>query len=170
MIQTWRKRRLSVFDGLNSLWRIPLPALIFCTPPAPTVEPIADPIAERERPAGTTLVLQATRATEAGEIVSLDPVHPGTAVRSSTPGEALIVGCALASGDGAIAIATAGVALCRVDASTASIDVGDLLIASSIEGHAMKHDGTVPKAAILGRAVDPLPVGAGLIRVLLGAR
>jgi hypothetical protein len=34
----------------------------------------------------------------------------------------------------------------------------------------MKHDGTVPKAAILGRAVDPLPVGAGLIRVLLGAR
>ena len=34
----------------------------------------------------------------------------------------------------------------------------------------MKHDGTLPKPAILGRAVDPLPVGTGLIRVLLGAR
>jgi hypothetical protein len=52
----------------------------------------------------------------------------------------------------------------------AAIDVGDLLIASSIEGHAMKHGGTALKPAILGRAVDPLPVGAGLIRVLLGAR
>jgi hypothetical protein len=142
------------------------PAPIAVTRSVPPVEPIA----EHERPAGTTLELRAAEATEAGEIVSLDPVHPGTAVKSSTPGEALIVGCALASGDGTIAIATAGVALCRVDASVASIDVGDLLIASSIEGHAMKHDGTLPTPAILGRAVDPLPVGAGLIRVLLGAR
>lgn len=141
--------------------------------PAPTVEAPArdvEPVDERERPAGTTLVLRVAGATEAGEIVSLDPVRPGTAVKSSAPGEALIVGCALAGGDGAIAIATAGVALCRAEAASAPIEVGDLLIASSIEGHAMKHDGTVAKPAILGRAVDPLPVGAGLIRVLLGAR
>jgi hypothetical protein len=107
--------------------------------PAPA--PIVEPIAERERPAGTTLVLQAGEATEAGEIMSLDPAHPGNAVKSSTPGEAMIVGCALVGGDGAIAIATAGVALCRVDASSASIEVGDLLIASSVGGHAMKLDG-----------------------------
>jgi len=138
--------------------------------PVAAPSPAVEPIVERERPAGTTLVLQAAQATEAGEIMSLDPAHPGTAVKSATPGEALIVGCALAGGDGAIAIATAGVALCRADASSAAIEVGDLLIASSIEGHAMKHDGTLPKPAILGRAVDPLPVGAGLIRVLLGSR
>jgi hypothetical protein len=152
-------------------------------PALPRVEPAREPAAhvaapapgievvkETDRPAGTTLILRAAKATEAGDIVSLDPVHPGTAVKSATPGEPMIVGCALASGDGAIAIATAGVALCRADASLAAIDVGDLLIASSIEGHAMKHDGSLPKPAILGRAVDPLPVGAGLIRVLLGAR
>ena len=142
------------------------PAAASVAEPAPPLEAIV----ERERPAGTTLELRAAAATEVGELVSLDPVHPGDAVKSATPGEALIVGCALVGGDGSIAIATAGVALCRVEASSAAIDVGDLLIASSVEGHAMKHDGRLPKAAILGRAVDPLPVGAGLIRVLLGAR
>jgi hypothetical protein len=136
---------------------------------APTSRAV-EAIVERERPAGTTLVLHAGRGTEAGELVSLDPARPGTAVKSSTPGEALIVGCVLQSADGDLTIATAGVALCRVDASSAAIEVGDLLMASSIEGHAMKLDGSVPKAAILGRAVDPLSVGSGLIRVLLGAR
>jgi hypothetical protein len=124
------------------------------------------------RPAGTSLVLQAAATTEIGEVVSLDPLHPGTFVRSSTPGEALIAGCTLTGGDGAaeIEIATAGVALCRADASSGVISVGDLLIASPLAGHAMKHDGTLAAPAILGRAVDPMTVGAGLIRVLLGAR
>jgi len=126
--------------------------------------------AEFARPAGTTLVLQAAEAIETGDVVSLDPLHPGVAVRSSAPGEPLIVGCTLASGDGQVELATAGVALCRADSAVAPIEVGDLLIASTLAGHAMKHDGSLPTSAILGRAVDPLPVGAGLIRVLLGAR
>jgi hypothetical protein len=125
---------------------------------------------ECARPAGTTLVLEAAEAIETGDVVSLDPLHPGLAVRSSAPGERLVVGCTLTRDEGQIELATAGVALCRADSGVAPIEVGDLLIASPLAGHAMKHDGSVPTPAILGRAVDPLPVGAGLIRVLLGAR
>ena len=51
-----------------------------------------------------------------------------------------------------------------------SIEVGDRLTASSIQGHAMKHDGSLPNSTILGRAVDPLSAGTGLIRVLLSIR
>jgi hypothetical protein len=130
----------------------------------------AHTVEEAELPTGTTLVLQATRAIEKGAVVCLDPLHPGGAVESSAAGEPLVVGCALANGDGLIEIATAGVALCRANTTTAPIDVGDLLIASPLTGQAMKHDGNLPAAAILGRAVDPLPLGGGLIRVLLGAR
>jgi hypothetical protein len=130
----------------------------------------AEVVEESGRPSGTTLVLQAARAIEEGDVVSLDPLHPGGAVRSSTPGEPLVVGCALADGDGRIEIATAGVAVCHANASTGPIEVGDLLTASALAGRAMKHDGSLPAATVLGRAVDPLPVGEGSIRVLLGAR
>ncbi len=145
------------------------------TRPAPVIETaksarIPEVGAKSERPAGTTLILTAAQATELGAVVSLDPLHPGAFVESAGPGEALIVGCTLGNGPGEIEIATAGVALCRVDASSARIEVGDLLIASSLPGHAAKHDGTAPAVAVVGRAVDPLPFGTGLIRVLLGGR
>jgi len=145
------------------------------TPGAPEHEaasPVRTPdaVGAHDCPVGTTLVLQAAQATEVGAVVSLDPLRPGVAVRSSTPGAPLVVGCALVGGEGEIAIATAGVALCRADAWSTPIGAGDLLVASSLEGHAMKHDGRMPAAAILGRAVDPLQGGAASIRVLLGAR
>jgi hypothetical protein len=85
----------------------------------------------------------------------------------------LIVGCAVAADDpvsGRLGVATGRIALCRVDASIASVAVGDRLVASPMPGHAMKDDGSLPGATVLGRAIDPLPSGTGLIRVLVAIR
>ena len=101
------------------------------------------------------------------------------AASSAGPGDTLVVGCAQAiapdaagpsPGAGRVAVATSRMALCRVDASFGAIAVGDRLTSSPSPGVAMKADLGVEGPALLGRAIDPLPTGSGLIRVLLGGR
>jgi hypothetical protein len=119
---------------------------------------------------------------EAGDVVSLVADAPGSVVRSADPGDALVLGCALTSqsdsagstpirpGAGQVVVATSHVALCRVNASYGEIAVGDRLTASVMPGLAMRLDPALAGTTILGRAIDPLPSGEGLVRVLLGAR
>ena len=40
MIQICRKRTGALLEALNSLWRMPLPALIICTSPGRMTEPV----------------------------------------------------------------------------------------------------------------------------------
>lgn len=55
---------------------------------------------------------------------------------------------------------------CKVDATEASIEVGDLLTSSSNPGHAKK--ATEPKiGAIIGKALEPLKEGTGYIAVFV---
>lgn len=55
---------------------------------------------------------------------------------------------------------------CKVDATEASIEVGDLLTSSSNPGHAKK--ATEPKiGAIIGKALEPLEEGTGYIAVFV---
>ncbi len=65
-------------------------------------------------------------------------------------------------------LALIGKAYCKVDADSAPIEVGDLLTTSETPGHAMRV-GDVSRAvgAILGKALQPLARGRGLIRVLV---
>jgi hypothetical protein len=63
-------------------------------------------------------------------------------------------------------IAVAGRVQCKVDASYASVKPGDLLTTSDTRGHAMK--ATNPQiGTILGKALEPLDSGAGVIEVLV---
>jgi len=63
-------------------------------------------------------------------------------------------------------IAVAGRVPCKVDASYASVKPGDLLTTSDTRGHAMK--ATNPQiGTILGKALEPLDSGAGVIEVLV---
>ena len=65
-------------------------------------------------------------------------------------------------------VALVGKTFCKVDASEAAIDVGDLLTASSTPGHAMK--ATDPRrafGAVIGKALRPLRTGTGLIPILV---
>jgi len=110
---------------------------------------------------GTVLVLgdggilhESTQAndTRVAGIVSTDPGMSLGTRDGGNPGEQLI--------------ALAGRVPCRVDASSAPIQSGDLLTTSDIPGHAMK--ATDPKiGTVLGKAAGSLESGTGTIDVLV---
>jgi hypothetical protein len=61
-----------------------------------------------------------------------------------------------------------GTAYCQVDARQEPIQVGDLLTTSATPGHAMKaSDPLQAFGAVIGKALQPLPAGTGLIPILL---
>jgi len=63
-------------------------------------------------------------------------------------------------------IAVAGRVPCKVDATYAPIEPGDLLTTSDTPGHAMK--AADPQiGTILGKALEPLDSGTGVIEVLV---
>jgi hypothetical protein len=67
-----------------------------------------------------------------------------------------------------VSVALLGKVFCKVDASTSSIAVGDLLTTSDVCGHAMKaNDRDRAFGAVLGKALRPLANGRGLIPVLV---
>ena len=66
-------------------------------------------------------------------------------------------------------VALSGMALCKVDAGYGSIMPGDLLTTSPTAGHAMRADDP-PPGTILGKALEPLDTGTGLIKVLVMLR
>ena len=65
-------------------------------------------------------------------------------------------------------IALLGKVYCKVDASHASIEVGDLLTTSDRPGHAMKAaDPLKAFGSVIGKALRPLKEGQGLIPILI---
>lgn len=65
-------------------------------------------------------------------------------------------------------IALTGRVWCRVEASSAAIETGDLLTTSSLRGFAMKAvDPTRAFGAVIGKALAPLAAGQALIPVLV---
>jgi hypothetical protein len=69
---------------------------------------------------------------------------------------------------GRLPIALVGTVFCQAAADEAPIAVGDLLTTSSVRGYAMKaRDRSRAIGAILGKALQPLTSGTGLIRILI---
>jgi hypothetical protein len=65
-------------------------------------------------------------------------------------------------------VALLGKVYCKVDAQYASVEVGDLLTTSSTPGYAMKaSDPLKAFGAIIGKALQPLTAGQGLIPILI---
>jgi hypothetical protein len=67
-----------------------------------------------------------------------------------------------------VPLAVVGIVPCKVTAQNGPIRVGDLLVTSSRPGHAMK--GTSRSrmlGAVVGKALEPLPKGTGVIQVLV---
>ena len=65
-------------------------------------------------------------------------------------------------------IALLGKVLCKVDAGSSSVEVGDMLTTASIPGHAMKAvDSAKAFGAVIGKALGSLQGGRGLIPVLI---
>ncbi len=67
-----------------------------------------------------------------------------------------------------IPMAIVGIVPCKVSAENGPIQTGDLLVTSSTPGHAMKgSDRGRMLGAILGKALEPLAGGSGVIQVLV---
>ena len=65
-------------------------------------------------------------------------------------------------------VALMGKVLCRVDARAAPVAVGDLLTTSATPGHAMKAaDPARAFGAVIGKAMQPLREGQGLIQIFI---
>ncbi|WP_152613482.1 hypothetical protein [Inquilinus limosus] len=69
---------------------------------------------------------------------------------------------------GMLPLALVGKVYCMVDADGAAIETGDLLTTSSTTGHAMKaQDRNRMAGAIVGKALQPMKAGKGLIPILV---
>lgn len=65
-------------------------------------------------------------------------------------------------------LALTGKVYCKVDAKYSSIEVGDLLTTSLTPGHAMKADDPAKAfGAVIGKALNPIKTGRGLIPILI---
>jgi hypothetical protein len=69
---------------------------------------------------------------------------------------------------GEVPLAVVGIVPCKVTAENGAIGVGDLLVASSHAGYAMKGtDRGRMLGAVVGKSMEPLPEGSGVIQVLV---
>jgi hypothetical protein len=65
-------------------------------------------------------------------------------------------------------IALVGKVSCKAIAGGAAIAVGDLLTSSGVAGHAMRaNDPSRAFGSVIGKALEPLPSGSGLIRIFI---
>lgn len=112
-----------------------------------------------------------------GDVVEIDPDNPGkfrkareavstrvAGVISTAPGVVLGNNDAVHGSDTRPILALAGRVPVKVTAKYGSIEVGDLLVSSPIPGYAMKcPEKNQCIGAVIGKALEPLKEGAGLI-------
>jgi hypothetical protein len=103
-----------------------------------------------------------------GKLVkSTEPYQPTVAgVYSTKPG---FVGGEAVDGksDGEIPLAIVGVVPAKVSAENGAICPGDLLVASATPGHAMKAGANPPQGTVIGKALEGLDKGTGVIKMLV---
>ena len=113
---------------------------------------------------------------EAGDVLALDPDHPGAYRLSRTACSPLVAGV-VASPPGVLLgvdvltgaqalLALVGIVPTKVTDEGGPILPGDLLVSSSTSGHAMRWDGG-GSPALIGKALEPMSDTRGLILVLL---
>lgn len=118
-----------------------------------------------------------------GMVVSIDPANPGELMVSSTRYDRRVTGVISGANgiktgmmmgqegskaNGAYPVALTGRVYCLADTSNGPIEPGDLLTTSDKPGHAMKvTDHAKAQGAVLGKAMNRLEHGAGLVLVLV---
>jgi hypothetical protein len=118
-----------------------------------------------------------------GMVVSIDPENLGDLIISHTAYDKRVAGIISGAGgvkpgmlmgqkgskaDGKNPVALSGRVYCWADASSGSIQPGDLLTTSDTPGHAMKvTDYAKGHGAIIGKAMTSLAAGKGLVLVLV---
>jgi len=117
-----------------------------------------------------------------GDLLVIDPSGERRLVLSGTPYSTLVAGVystrpgVVASQhriddpalDNEVPLAVVGIVPCKVTAENGPIAAGDLLVTSSMSGRAMKGtDRARMLGAVVGKALEPLTKGTGVIQVLV---
>jgi hypothetical protein len=120
-------------------------------------------------------------SVEPADVLVIDPARPKAVLRSTEPRSTLVAGVYstrpgfLGSAEQSdlgprnlddIPLAVVGIVPCKASAENGPIRPGDLLVTSSTPGHAMRDDDPKP-GTIVGKALDSLPAGTGIIRILV---
>ncbi|HEY9401488.1 MAG TPA: hypothetical protein VIQ24_02255 [Pyrinomonadaceae bacterium] len=126
--------------------------------------------------------VESSQKLEAGTVVALDPEKSNQVLASSEAYDTKVAGVISAQpgislgerGVSKVLVATTGRVKVRVDATRASIKIGDLLVTSDIVGVAMKSEAISiggrrmhAPGTLIGKALEPLANGTGEILVLL---
>jgi hypothetical protein len=122
-------------------------------------------------------MLPAVQGLEPGDVLVIGP--DGQLTRSSEAYQSTVVGIYSTnpgfvggSGDdadpaGKIPLAVIGVVLVKASAENGPIQPGDLLVASSTLGHAMKAGSNPSVGTVIGKALGSLESGTGVIQILV---
>jgi len=163
-------------------------------PERPALQPVLasydNPAAGSAEPAGGVVEVKpalpcfaSTESVEAGDVITMDPSSKGYIRRCTVMADPLVVGIAAGPGGNCAAdsraeevsasnrvpVSTSGIVSCKVDATYGAIREGDLLVASPTPGHAMRAENPA-QGTVIGKALEPLPNGTGLIKVLVMLR
>jgi len=132
--------------------------------------------------------IDVTESLEPGDVVEIDPDRPSHFRRSSRALSTAVAGVVstapamtmnnndLAGNDSGRRsdtrplLALVGQIPVRATAEGGAIAPGDLLVASSTPGHAMKAGATVPVGAVIGKALGRLEEGSGMVPMLVMLR
>lgn len=116
-----------------------------------------------------------------GTVMVIDPAHAGRLAISGRPYDRRVAGvvagareypsaitlAGLTDKPNKVAVTLSGTAYVRVSAENGAIRAGDLLTTASLPGHAMRvTDFDAARGAILGKAMQDLEAGTGMVLVL----
>ncbi|HIQ04831.1 MAG TPA: hypothetical protein EYH31_03945 [Anaerolineae bacterium] len=122
----------------------------------------------------------AQEGLEPGDVLVIGP--DGKLARCSKPFQATVVGVYSTSpgfvggsdeeltADGKVPLAVVGIVPAKVSAESGAVQPGDLLAASATPGHAMKAGANPPPGTVIGKALDSLDEGTGVIKMLVMVR
>lgn len=134
---------------------------------APAGEPMGD------SPAGAPL-FPVSEPVEPGDLLVLDTENPGKLRRAAWAADPAVIGIVAREAsdlDGTLQapVVGTGFTIVKVDASYGAVRAGDRLTSSPTPGHAMRALDPVP-GTIIGKAMESLEYGTGLISVLVNIR
>jgi hypothetical protein len=127
-------------------------------------------------------------ALHAGDLVEIDPVDPDHYRLASAAYSTLVAGVVSTSPamtmnnsdlqdndsdartDNRPLLALVGKVPVKASAEGGTIHPGDLLVASSTAGHAMKASSNPPVGTVIGKALEPLDASSGVIKMLVMLR
>jgi hypothetical protein len=135
-----------------------------------------EPCLEDSSPADFAEMFPAKGSLGPGDVLVIGP--DGDLIQSSERYQTTVVGvysfqpsylgnAQFADEDGYVPLGLLGVVPVKASAENGAIQPGDLLVASSTPGHAMRAGENPPQGTVIGKALEPLAEGTGYIRMIV---